>query len=975
MEDFNFTIAGDGGRALKTIEHVLSGLDSITPHAAAAGAGISRALGPATNLIEQHARMLRQGGQAAINFSNSTAPMVAQLRQTVEVLRREQVILQEIHAPMRTYATDVQALNQLLARGEINAAQFNARLMQAKQTIAGGAPARGGGGLDMAGLAGSLPGGSVIAGAIGGGVAGAAQAGIQMAAGSIHTIIEMSDAYTGLNNRLRSLTGSQEAATALFDKLHASANKTRSDVTTTAESFVRFQRATQQLGASQEQTLRFTEHLNMQIALSGADAVGASAAMLQLSQALASGRLRGEEFNSIIEQAPALLDPIAQKLGVNTGQLRGLAEQGKITSQVIFEAYEGAGGAGKRIERAFGDSIPTISQQLLTFKNDITVTVGQMMQQADVSKMVGDSIKVLGDVIAATAEQTKLWGEVIGLTDLKLSDLAGGGGGGIRATIGFFKDLDFSVTGFKNALTGSAPAQTGYRDQQQIINRVIAEGTGKLRDYYIEQTEGALAIGAGAGAATAFANATRTISDKAQKATEITKAWGEVVGNLTTGLGVASHALDKLGQALNDSPLNRALGIGQQNSAAMRDARIQLEALKTAHETGAISGKNYQSQYESLMTTLNNGQLPATIRLWHQIHDPIDTYKQDVAALNSLLQAGAISFEQYTQANRKAAESYQALTDEGALLLSIHGSEEQALRDIGNLWKLYDTGKIKLGEYNNELQKRLDLLSQIRIAEIEGLGGIHTMPTPGVGQKAEEQPTAFSTEYLESLVGKNASMSKRQAESLTNMWNEQLEQIRTDNERYAQLIAKAWAPVEDAIKNAALTGKFEWKDFTTSMEQSLNEIAVQILKTAALTALLGPGGKGGGLLGNTGSFGISLFGALGGGAVGFDYMASGRGMQLPGFATGGDMFMRGGGTGTDTVGVAFRMSQGESLHVRTPGQRRAAEMDSDGGLGGVTIAPEFKILMPRDRRALVDDSRQGLSTLVKLVDQLSVNRR
>ncbi|HAK13358.1 MAG TPA: hypothetical protein DCM33_01595, partial [Acinetobacter radioresistens] len=87
-----------------------------------------------------------------------------------------------------------------------------------------------------------------------------------------------------------------------------------------------------------QETARLTETVSKAVAISGASAASAEAALVQFNQALASGTLRGEELNSVMEQTPGLARAIAQGMGITIGQLRSVAAEGKITSEVLVKA-------------------------------------------------------------------------------------------------------------------------------------------------------------------------------------------------------------------------------------------------------------------------------------------------------------------------------------------------------------------------------------------------------------------------------------------------------------------------------------------------------------------------------------------------------------------------------------------------------------------------------------------------------------
>ena len=95
------------------------------------------------------------------------------------------------------------------------------------------------------------------------------------------------------------------------------------------------ERSLKQLGKSQDEVIKFTENITTAMRVSGGSAESQAAALTQLGQAMASGVLRGDEFNSIAEQAPVIMELMADSLGVTTGKLRDMAKEGKLTSKVV----------------------------------------------------------------------------------------------------------------------------------------------------------------------------------------------------------------------------------------------------------------------------------------------------------------------------------------------------------------------------------------------------------------------------------------------------------------------------------------------------------------------------------------------------------------------------------------------------------------------------------------------------------------
>lgn len=185
----------------------------------------------------------------------------------------------------------------------------------------------------------------------------------------VNKVAGFADQQTGISSRLKLLTGSAEAATELEKQIMESANRSKASYTATAQSITQmgmmagdaFKNANGQLDYSQ--LIGFTESINKQLAISGvAGTAGAEAAVYQLTQAMSSGVLRGEELNSVLEQAPMIAQNIAKYLNIPMGELRKLASEGKITSEVVKEAMLAASG---EMTDQFED-IPTNFGQAMT---------------------------------------------------------------------------------------------------------------------------------------------------------------------------------------------------------------------------------------------------------------------------------------------------------------------------------------------------------------------------------------------------------------------------------------------------------------------------------------------------------------------------------------------------------------------------------------------------------------------------------
>lgn len=173
------------------------------------------------------------------------------------------------------------------------------------------------------------------------------------------------DALTGMQNKIRSLTGDMERQADIQQRLFDLANKTRAGVEATTDGFVRFSKAMR--GASDDEVLRFVETLNKSLISAGRSTAEVNSVVIQLGQALTSGRLMGDEFRSLSENLPyEALEAFAKQLGVGVDQLKALSSEGMITTEVIREAFKEL---ATSIDGQFARTIPTISQALQVLNN------------------------------------------------------------------------------------------------------------------------------------------------------------------------------------------------------------------------------------------------------------------------------------------------------------------------------------------------------------------------------------------------------------------------------------------------------------------------------------------------------------------------------------------------------------------------------------------------------------------------------
>lgn len=285
------------------------------------------------------------------------------------------------------------------------------------------------------------------------------------------------DAYTQIGNRIRVVTKDTQQFGVVQDRLFEIANKTRAAYEATAESYSRTAIAAAELGITQEQVLEFTENLNKAVAVGGARAKEAINGIIQLSQGVASNRLGGEEFRSVTEQLPIVAKAIADQLGATRGDLIKLAEQGKITSDVVIDAMLNA---GEELETAFAKINPTIEQSLIVARNNFIRLVGEFDQANGISRALAKSIIAVSgqldnlaksllavSVALAVFNGPKGWGAFT--SGVKKASLA------MRALV-----VGNPILLLVSILAGAITAVIAFRDQIKFSS----DGVASLGDYF-----------------------------------------------------------------------------------------------------------------------------------------------------------------------------------------------------------------------------------------------------------------------------------------------------------------------------------------------------------------------------------------------------------------------------------------------------------------------------------------------------------
>lgn len=217
---------------------------------------------------------------------------------------------------------------------------------------------------------------------------------------TIGKVMDLSDQLTSTTARLNLMNDGLQTTQDLQNMIYLSAERSRGAYQATADAVSKLGLMAGDAFSSSEEIIAFTEQLNKQFTIAGTEAAGIEAAMLQLTQAMGSGVLRGEEYNSILEQAPNIIQAIADYMEVPKGQLKDMAAEGEITAEIVKNAMFAA---ADETNAKFESMPKTFSQIWTSFQNTALMAFQPVLQR-------------LNDVANSEAFQTFINGAIEALS-------------------------------------------------------------------------------------------------------------------------------------------------------------------------------------------------------------------------------------------------------------------------------------------------------------------------------------------------------------------------------------------------------------------------------------------------------------------------------------------------------------------------------------------------------------------------------
>lgn len=230
------------------------------------------------------------------------------------------------------------------------------------------------------------------------------------ATGLLKDVADTADGFANLAARIKLSTGEGAAFEKGFERVQQVALGTHSALEGTGILFARILQAGKEFNLTQENALGLTQSINQAVQLSGGSAASADAAVTQLIQGLQSGVLRGEEFNSVMEQAPRLALALANGLGVTTGELRKMAQAGQLSTKVVIDALKSQSAA---LQDEFGKLPATVGRAITDLQTQWMIFIGGLNDSTGATSYVAEGINKIANNLDSLARVAGLAGAAL----------------------------------------------------------------------------------------------------------------------------------------------------------------------------------------------------------------------------------------------------------------------------------------------------------------------------------------------------------------------------------------------------------------------------------------------------------------------------------------------------------------------------------------------------------------------------------
>ena len=502
---------------------------------------------------------------------------------------------------------------------------------------------------------------------------------------SASAVASYAEAWTVLNNKLSNSVRASESLVEVTERVFNISQDTRSSLDATATLYARLERGTRQYNTSAEDLAKLTTIINQGFIVSGATAQEAENAIIQLSQGIASGVLRGEEFNSVSEQGSRLMVALADSMGVSIGQLRAMAAEGKLTTDVVVNGLLSQGAA---IGEEFSKTTQTMSQALQEAGNNITKFFGN---SSTVQSFIGgfnDSVVMVSENLDYLTNILVIAAGVIGSRYAGALALAG------AAQVKKARDTMASASASRQAAVAERDAAA------VLVRKTVADRDAAMSALNLARAEYQVARGSAA-EATALANVTRLKTAYSNAAIIAAQANNTLSASqarvAATGLTMA-NALKAMNWLL--APIGGPAGAAMLAGAAVyyffqKTEEARQEASKFADELEGLTEK---------MQSMNRVQLEGMIAKATQ---HMSTQKDEIKELGSEIDS---LNERYKKAGERNYSLAGAESDRAKILNEIKIKQAELDTKTTEYSRTLNSTGLMQAKLNGELLQGADLL-------------------------------------------------------------------------------------------------------------------------------------------------------------------------------------------------------------------------------------------------------------------------
>jgi tape measure domain-containing protein len=573
----------DPGTTITTLKGVEDGLAKTEAKGKAASqavAGTGSALRSLAKDADQERAAMARSAEIHERLTRASSPLAQNLSKLAEQLQREKQMLEQIRGPQMEYFDKLTALDKLLERNVITTKEYAEQVANMNQKM-GETPEpkehhEGG----MGAVLGAVPGGNIIGGLAGGGIAEATTEGLKGLVEAIHGISEsieenrermreMKDEYTQAQNAAHKFADEGHTTNQVISDQQGLAHDLHSSFESTIDVYDSVRDGTDGLNLTYEEQIRLTKTLGQSIQLAGKSLGEAGGLMQRFSYDMATGQASAGDLASIMKKVPPIADLWTEHFGKSQTEIIALVKEGKISVKDLMNVLIEDG--GKSDEKWKGNK-QTIAEWRAEVKHAYEVARG--------------SGKDYDDAINESFEKNN--NSAIDLdTRLKAArELARGNFEEGQAYMAAVR------AGSLETSTATVAASENTAQAFSRFNDIAEKNVAKWHEI-----------------------------DDAAHGARGALAMLDVIDPLSEGINGLSNELGMLGDKLADLPLNRALGMAQARAAEVREAKIQLQALRDEYKMDASAVVDFAGKQQALEDTIHGvtGAMRAQINAAHEL--------------------------------------------------------------------------------------------------------------------------------------------------------------------------------------------------------------------------------------------------------------------------------------------------------------------------------------------------------------------